>query len=190
MRIKFSPFSPNANIRFGHLDRLAVLSQWQRLDKLDPTSQNYVELLEKLIDIERNRKLTLELTGGDAGAVINILDRVGLFHQLYSLIYALLIGVERQALRSGVLKNGLANHSFSVLRKLAGNTGKLPYSYSLGKRADYQVGSIFASGGFADVRKGTLAKKPVAVKTIRIMQDMDISKVRKVGFIMRASSWF
>ena len=69
-----------------------------------------------------------------------------------------------------------------MLRKLAGKTGQLPESYLISQDADYHVEEqIFARGGFADVRKGTLAKKVVAVKTIRIPQDMDVLKIRKVG---------
>ena len=88
-----------------------------------------------------------------------------------------------------MLQSKLAHRSFSMLRKLAGSTGQLPESYLVNKGADYQVeDGIFASGGFADVRKGTLAKKPVAVKTIRIAQDRDVHKIQKVGVTMRAFS--
>jgi hypothetical protein len=88
-----------------------------------------------------------------------------------------------------VLQGTLAHHTFSLLRKLVGNTGQLPDSYLIKKDADYKVEErIFACGGFADVRKGRLANKAVAVKTIRIAQDMDISKIRKVGAVMRALS--
>jgi hypothetical protein len=86
-----------------------------------------------------------------------------------------------------VLQSALAHHAFSLLRKLAGNTGQLPDSYLIRKDGDYKVEErIFACGGFADVRKGRLANRTVAVKTIRIAQDMDIFKIRKVGAVMRA----
>lgn len=68
-----------------------------------------------------------------------------------------------------------------MLRKLAGNTGRLPDSYLVGEDTDYQVEERhFACGGFADIRRGKLAKKVVAVKTIRMAQDSDMSKIRKV----------
>ena len=76
-----------------------------------------------------------------------------------------------------------------MLRKLAGKTGQLPESYLIRRDADYHVEErIFARGEFADVRKGTLAKKVVAVKTIRIAQDMDASKIRKVGNVERTTA--
>jgi len=72
-----------------------------------------------------------------------------------------------------------------MLRKLAGSTGQLPDSYLVSDGADYQVEKrIFACGGFADVRRGRLAKKSVAVKTIRTAQDSDMPKIRKVGTVM------
>ena len=71
-----------------------------------------------------------------------------------------------------------------MLRKLVGNTGQLPDNYLVSKDADYQVEErIFAHGGFADVRKGRLAKKVVAVKTIRWAQDSNMSKIRKVSTV-------
>jgi hypothetical protein len=61
----------------------------------------------------------------------------------------------------------------------------------LNKDAGYQVEErIFACGGFADVRKGKLGNRAVAVKTIRVAQDKDISKIRKVGTTTRAPYWF
>jgi len=82
----------------------------------------------------------------------------------------------------GGLQGKLACHTLSMLRKLAGNAGRVPDSYLVSKGADYQVEKrIFACGGFADIRKGKLSKKVVAVKTIRTAQDSDMSKIRKVG---------
>ena len=72
-----------------------------------------------------------------------------------------------------------------MLRKLAGSTGRVPDSFLVSKGDDYQVEKgIFACGGFADVRRGKLSKKVVAVKTIRTAQDSDMSKIRKVGTIV------
>ena len=59
-----------------------VLSQWRRLGTLDPRSNNYVELLKRLVDLEGNRKLALDLTDDDAGAVINVIDGVGSSHPI------------------------------------------------------------------------------------------------------------
>ena len=72
-----------------------------------------------------------------------------------------------------------------MLRKLTGKTGRLPNCYLVSAGADYQVEErIFACGGFADVRKGILAKKAVAIKTIRVAQDSNMSKIQKVSTII------
>jgi len=91
----------------------------------------------------------------------------------------------RKGLRGSALQPKVAHHSFSLLRKLVGNTGQLPVSYSVKKGARFRVEEkIFACGGFADVRKGKLNKRTVAVKTIRIAQDTNITKIRKVSATM------
>ena len=72
-----------------------------------------------------------------------------------------------------------------MLRRLAGSTGRLPDSYLVNKGAGFHVeDAIFACGGFADVRKGILANKAVAVKTIRVAQDSNFPKIRKVGTLI------
>jgi len=90
--------------------------------------------------------------------------------------------VEHQALGSGRLQGKLAYWGFIVLRKLAGKTGQLPDNYLVNKGANFQVEeTIFACSGFADVRMGILVDKAVAVKTVRVAQDNNFSKTRKVG---------
>ena len=90
--------------------------------------------------------------------------------------------LDPQVLSGDRIQSKLACHTLSMLRKLAGSTGLVPDSYLVSKGVDYQVEKrIFACGGFADVRRGELAKKVVAVKTIRTAHDSDMSKIRKVS---------
>ena len=172
-------------------DQRTLLSQWQHLGSLDPTSRDYVELLGRLVDVEGNRKAALKFTDSDAGVVINIIGDVrshAIPGRASTMAYT---SVGYQVLRRGNLDSKLAGHAFCVLRKLAGNTGRLPDSYLVSEDLDYQVEEpIFACGGFADVRKGKLDKKVVAVKTIRLAQDSDMSRIRKVGVIMGVRSGF
>ena len=72
-----------------------------------------------------------------------------------------------------------------MLRRLVGNTGRLPDNYLISKGPDFQVEeTIFACGGFADVRRGIFTDKVVAVKTIRVAQDSNFPKIRKVGTLI------
>ena len=72
-----------------------------------------------------------------------------------------------------------------MLYGLAGKTGRLPDNYLVSKGAGFHVeDTIFAIGSWADVRKGILANKAVAVKTIRVAQDSNFPKIRKVGTLI------
>ncbi|KAF9781213.1 kinase-like domain-containing protein [Thelephora terrestris] len=165
------PSSSGLDVQPDFPDRQTILSQWQQLGTLDPKSHGYVELLRTLVDVESNRNIALGFTDYDARVVINIIG-------------------EALRLRGGTLPRGLALHSFSMLRKLAGKTGQLPGSYLLNKDAGYQVEEMpFACGGFADVRKGKLGNRAVAVKTIRVSQDKDISKFGRWDFCKESVVW-
>lgn len=162
------PPPQQSDAQLGRPDRQTILSQWSHLRTLDPKSHDYIELLKRLVDVEANRHLALGLTGKDAGIVIDTIDK---------------------GLRGGTLQPKVAHHSFSLLRKLVANTGQLPVSYSVNNGARFRVEEkIFACGGFADVRKGKLNKRTVAVKTIRIAQDTNITKIRK-DFSQEAVLW-
>ena len=68
---------------------------------------------------------------------------------------------------------------FLALRRLAGAQGRLPGSMVITDRIDLD-GKILASGGFADVRRGTLLGHRVAVKTLRGTEE-DNAKFKKVS---------
>ena len=70
------PLPPKIDAQPDCPDYRSVLLQWQRLGSLDPKSPHYVELLERLVDVEGNRSLALEFTGDDAGIIINIIGGV------------------------------------------------------------------------------------------------------------------
>ena len=97
--------------------------------------------------------------------------------------------VDNQALKTARLQKKLAHRGFVLLRKLAAHTGRLPDSYLVKKDADFRVEkTILAAGGFADVRRGTLAETKVAVKTIRVAETSDFPNVQKVGTVVNARS--
>ena len=187
------PLSPPDNgPRLNPPDRQTVLTQWRRLGSLDPKSRNHIELLKTLVDIEGHRNVALKFTDDDAGIVINAIGDVSPCCTIVGTSpTAYRPSADIQALRGGGLQDKLACHTFFMLRKLAGKTGQVPDSYLVGQDVDYQVEkTIFACGGFADVRRGRLAGKTVAVKTIRTALDSDLSKIRKVGIIAGVRSWF
>ena len=76
------------------------------------------------------------------------------------------------------------SHAFKLMWSLAGASRQVPKSYLISKftaLTGYSVGKeIIASGGFADIRKGTLNGMDVAVKTIRLSQGDDVYAAHEV----------
>jgi len=183
--------SPRTDAQLNPPDPKTVLSQWQRLRSLDPKSHDYDELLRTLVDEGGNRRAAMGFAADDAGIVIDIIGEVSFCDMIDCASTTSHARYSDQALKSGRLRGGLAHMGFVILRKLAGTTGRLPDNYLVNKGADFQIEEgIFACGGFADVRKGVLVKKAVAVKTIRVTQDSNFSKIRKVGTTSSVRSRF
>ena len=84
-----------------------------------------------------------------------------------------------KALRAAQLETKPRQNAFGVLRRLCGRIGRIPESYLLGN--EFQVsGPPRASGGFADVRVGTLKGNNVAVKSLRVSEIDNKPRIRKV----------
>jgi serine/threonine protein kinase len=69
---------------------------------------------------------------------------------------------------------------FVALRRLAGSHGRLPDSVILTERVEASD-KILTSGGFADVRSGRYMGRLVAVKTLRVTEQDDLLRIRKVS---------
>ena len=82
------------------------------------------------------------------------------------------------------LPHATKSHAFKLTWSLAGASRQVPKSYLIGKFTvlmGYSVGKeIIASGGFADIRKGTLNGMDVAVKTIRLRLEDDVAAAHEV----------
>lgn len=73
-----------------------------------------------------------------------------------------------QALNENRISEEIRLHAFQLLRKLAGESRQVPKSCLIGKLTSYRVErTVFARGGFADIRQGRLKGMAVAVKTVR-----------------------
>ena len=84
-----------------------------------------------------------------------------------------------KALRVAKLETELRQIAFGVLEKLCRKEGHLPKSYLLSDKFDLS-GVPHASGGFADVRMGVFKGKDVSVKTLRVSEQDNKVKIRKV----------
>ena len=87
-----------------------------------------------------------------------------------------------KAFRAARLEPELRYLAFSVLRKLCVRIGHLPESYLLSDKFELSgSGPPCASGGFADVRMGVFKGKNVAVKSLRVSESDNKTRIRKVG---------
>lgn len=66
------------------------------------------------------------------------------------------------------------------MRKLAYSSGQVPARYQVNQQSLRVETALIAGGAFADVRKGTLGDKAVAVRTLRIDCQTDRTESTKV----------
>jgi len=67
-----------------------------------------------------------------------------------------------------------------TLRRLAESYGRLPDSLVIAENIEVED-NVFASGGFADIRRGRYKGGLVAVKTLRVGEGSDVLKIKRVG---------
>ena len=148
------------------------------LPPLDPRSEEFLELFRSFLTSKDERKTILELSEDDAKVFIEIIDRV-CSSRIPSGAGSLILSLGTKAFRAARLDNHLRTIALSILRRLGGRTGLLPESYQLSEKF-YPSEMAHASGGFSDVRKGVFKGKDVAVKSLRISESDDRTKIRKV----------
>jgi len=86
----------------------------------------------------------------------------------------------RQGIAEYNLKTIEKQAFFVTLRRLAGIHGRLPDSMMITEKIEVED-QILANGGFADVRIGRYMGHLVAVKTMRVAEQDDTLKIRKVS---------
>lgn len=70
------------------------------------------------------------------------------------------------------------------MRRLAYNSGQVPASYQVDRNSLSREPAVIANGSFAEVRKGKLKDKVVAIRTLRIDRKNggdDSQKVRVIS---------
>ena len=86
--------------------------------------------------------------------------------------------------KSDQIPHATKSHAFKLTWSLARASRQVPKSYLIGKftaLTGYSVGKeIIASGGSADIRKGTLNGMDVAVKTIRLTRWDEVDAAHEV----------
>ena len=89
----------------------------------------------------------------------------------------------RQIIRDDKVPIGYERDTLSVMRSLAYDSAQVPPRYQVDPHSLSVEGTVIASGGFAEVRKGRLGGRMVAVRTLRIDRQTDPYDVLKVCVI-------
>jgi hypothetical protein len=172
----------------------SIVSKWSRLEKLDPSSREYLRLLTSLLDDAGDRRATTALKDEDATIVLDILARVRIHPAIWAdyrstPILSMLILFCRQVLDHDENLGKLSNRTLGVLRTLAYNACQVPNHYKIDRNMTFDVDTvIFASGGFSDVRRGTLGGQLVAVKVLRMALNSNVPDMQKVRYAELCSS--
>jgi len=137
-----------------------------------------VRTLAEILVYKEGRNSMSKLECKDAELCIQILDRVSwdlhpppAFRNLIPF---------HQGIAEHKLKAAEKRAFLLMLRRLAGCHGRLPDSMMITERIEVED-KILASGGFADIRCGRHMGHLVAVKTVRVSEQDDSLKIRKVG---------
>lgn len=86
----------------------------------------------------------------------------------------------RKVFKDGKIPNGYERDILRVMRSLAYNSAQVPPRYQVDPRTLRVEGDVIANGAYADVRKGRLGDRVVAVRTLRIDRQTDLHDARKV----------
>jgi hypothetical protein len=157
-------------------DMNPIVSQWRRLASMDGRSQDFLPLLSSLIT-GTNRSSTTDLRGDDAKITLGALDDVS---YSFSVVTTTYVVPSAQVFMDGKIPGEYERGTLRVMRTLAYNSGQVPPRYQVNLRVFSMEPDVFAHGGYADVRKGRLGDKVVAVKTLRIDRKTDTHDARKV----------
>ncbi|KAF9644426.1 kinase-like protein [Thelephora ganbajun] len=135
-----------------------IVSRWQQLASMDQQSPGFLPLLSSLT-AEHNRSSTTKLHGNDARVTLNVMDEV---------------------FGGGKIPAGYERDTLCTMRKLAYNSGQVPHRYQVNRDFLIVEKGVIASGAFADVRKGRLGGKTVAIRTLRIDRQSDNNEPKKL----------
>ena len=153
-----------------------TVSQWQRLASTDRQSANFSPLLSSLI-AQDNSSSTTMLFDADAEVILDIMDQVSFAFSSKTTTY---VAPFTQVLRDGKIPKEHVCDTIYKMRKLAYSSGTVPARYKVDPQSLSMETDPIAWGAFANVRKGRLDNKVVAVRTPRIDQKTDKDELRKV----------
>jgi len=162
-----------------------IALQWQHLASMDRQSPDFLPLLSTLTAGD-NRLSTAALRDNDAEIALSVMDEVGYSFSVKAITYAVPFV---QLFISGKIPSEHGRDTLHAMRALAYNSGQVPPRYQVNRHSLRKDADVIANGAFADVRKGRLGGKTVAIRTLRIDRSkVGHSETRKVCVASETSS--
>ena len=158
-----------------------TVSQWQRLASMDRQSANFSPLLSSLIS-QDDRSSKMKLCRADAKVTLDIMDQASSTFSLKTTAY---VAPSTQVLRDCKVPKEHMCDTIYAMRKLAYSSGEVPARYQIDPQSLSVETALIACGAFADVRKGRLGHRVVAVRTPRVDQKTDENELKKVCVISK-----
>ena len=143
---------------------------------MDPRSPRFLPLLSSLT-AGNDRSSTIRLSGIDAKNTLSIMDEVNLVSPASAAAYVI---PSVQVLRDEKVTGKHRRDTICAMRKLAYNSGRVPPRYQVNRNSLSREAGVFACGTFADIRRGKLDNKVVAIRTLRTDPQTDSNKSLKV----------
>ena len=153
-----------------------IVSRWQDLASMDQQSPDFHPLLSSLTAGD-HRSTTINLCGADARDTLSIMDEASLMFFAKAITH---VAPSVQVLRTGKIPSEHERGTLCTMRKLAYNSGQVPPRYQVNQSSLSREPDVIANGTFADVRRGKLDNKAVAIRTLRVDRATDSSQHQKV----------
>ena len=146
---------------------------------MDLESSGFLPLLSSLTSGD-NRSSVINLHDTEASLALDAMDQVSLAPSVSIATY---VESSVQLLRDSNIRDGHRNNILYLTRRLAYNSGTVPSRYQVDRDSLDREPAVISNGSFADVRKGKLGVKVVAIRTLKVDRETGGDNSRKVRVV-------
>ena len=119
----------------------------------------------------------IKLSMADAKVALDVMDQVSFTCSAKTVTH---VASSTQVFKDDKIPREHKCDTIYTMRKLAYSSGQVPASYQIDRGSLNMEMAVIACGAFADVRKGKLGERAVAIRTLRVDQQLDKSESEKV----------
>jgi hypothetical protein len=141
---------------------------------MDRQSPEFLPLLSSLT-VGDYKSLTIKLQHSDARDILTIMDEVGLAFSAKAITH---VACFLQVLKK--IPSEYERDSLHTMWKLAYRSGQVPARYQVDRHSLSREADVIAGGTFAEVRRGRLGEKAVAIRTLRTDHNTNGDRYQKV----------